>query len=392
MGLEDYAVTNRPFKKNMLCRWHRSFFGVSCLVAIAIVIFLAAQGARAQMSLTEDTLDIFSADQEREFGFRAGSLILVPIPFSNPTIGNGLAGGGAWLFTADSGSKTSSIGLGGFVTDNDSSGYALGANLKLNDNRYLVSLLAGHVDLNYDFTAGFFDFPIDQTGDLYKLELAYGFTPELSAGIGLQYADTELSTTFGGVLPPEYTLSADLEVFKYGLIAEWDRRDSDIYPTKGTRVTFDAYQGEVSGDVGADYRKAVLQGSYFRRGFGADDVLGTTATGCLASDKAPFFDACSIGMTDGLRGFSVTEYIGESLISAQIEYRGRLSDSRLGYVAFAGAALVGGTRTSSASTNGAIGVGARYRLSKDFPVDFSVDATHNSDGETLYYIFVGQAF
>ena len=362
----------------------------ACLVAVAI--FLTVEGAHAQTSLAEDTLELVSADKEREFGFRAGSFILAPIPFSNPTIGNGFAGGGAWLFTTDSGSKTSSIGLGGFLTDNDSSGFALGANLKLNNNRYLVSFLAGHVDLNYDFTAGFFDFPIEQTGDLYKFELAYGFTPELSVGIGLQYADTELSTTFGGILPPEYALSANLDVFKYGLITDWDRRDSDIYPTTGTLLTLEAYQGEITGDVGSDYSKAVLQGSYFRPGFRAGDVLGMTATGCLASDKAPFFDACSIGLTDGFRGFSVTEYIGESLISAQVEYRGRIGGSRFGYVAFAGAASVGGTQTSPAGSHGAVGVGARYRLSKDFPVDFSVDATLNTDGEALYYIFVGQAF
>lgn len=372
-------------KKVKLVRW-------ACRFLVSMTVFLAAEMAQAQTSLAEDTLDIVSADDDREFGFRAGSLILAPIPFSNPTIGNGLAGGGAWLFNADSGSKTSSIGLGGFYTDNDSSGYALGANLKLNNNRYLISFLAGHVDLNYDFTAGFFDFPINQTGDLYKLELAYGFTPELSAGFGLQYADTELSTTFGGVLPPEFALSADLEVFKYGLVAEWDRRDSDIYPTNGTLVTMDAYQGEVTGDIGSDYSKAVLQGSYFRAGFREDDVLGVTATGCLASDKAPFFDACSIGLTDGFRGFSVTEYIGDSLISAQVEYRGRFGESRLGYVAFAGAASIGGTQTSSAGTHGAAGVGARYRLSNDFPVDLSIDATINSDGDALYYIFVGQAF
>lgn len=157
-------------------------------------------------------------------------------------------------------------------------------------------------------------------------------------------------------------------------------------------MTLDAYQGEITGEVGSDYSKAVLQGSYFRPGFRAGDVLGMTATGCLASDKAPFFDACSIGLTDGFRGFSVTEYIGESLISAQVEYRGRIGGSRFGYVAFAGAASVGGTQTSSAGSHGAVGVGARYRLSKDFPVDFSVDATLNTDGEELYYIFVGQAF
>ena len=124
----------------------------------------------------------------------------------------------------------------------------------------------------------------------------------------------------------------------------------------------------------------------------ADDVLAFSATGCLASNTAPFFDTCSIGLTDGLRGFSVTEYIGESLISAQIEYRGRFSGSRLGYVAFAGASSVGGTQTSSSGIHGAVGVGARYRLSQDFLVDYAVDATLNSDGETLLYVFIGQAF
>ena len=77
----------------------------ACLVAVAI--FLTDEDAHAQTSLAEDTLDVVSADKERAFGFRAGSFILAPIPFSNPTIGNGFAGGGAWLFTTDSGSTTS---------------------------------------------------------------------------------------------------------------------------------------------------------------------------------------------------------------------------------------------------------------------------------------------
>ncbi|MGA9254256.1 MAG: hypothetical protein WBV71_17635, partial [Roseobacter sp.] len=125
---------------------------------------------------------------------------------------------------------------------------------------------------------------------------------------------------------------------------------------------------------------------------GPNDVVAMSATACRASDSAPFFDACSIGLTDGLRGFSVTDYIGDSLLSVQAEYRGRFGGSRFGYAAFAGAGVVNGTITSESGTHSAAGLGLRYRLSNAFPVDFAGDITINSDDETLYYIYVGQAF
>ena len=273
-----------------------------------------------------------------------------------------------------------------------SNGLAFGANVKLNSNRYLFSILAGKVDLRYDFTAGPLDIPLKHTGDLYKVEASYGFSTDFSVGVGLRYAKTNLSTNFGGLLPPEISASLDLDVFKYGLISEWDRRDSDLYPTTGSRITLNLFRGEVRSGSSRDYSKAVLQGTYFRPAFGDNDVLALSATLCKVSDRAPFFDACSIGLTDGMRGFSVTEYIGDGLISAQAEYRGRIGNTRLGYVAFAGAGSVNQTQTSKSGMHSAAGIGLRYRLSKSFPVDFSADVTSNSDGETLYYIYVGQSF
>ncbi|MFY0691310.1 MAG: BamA/TamA family outer membrane protein [Paracoccaceae bacterium] len=342
--------------------------------------------------MPETTLDAIPTGEATEFGFSSGSLIAVPIPFSNPTIGNGLAGGGAWLFSADSASRTSTIGLGGFRSDNGSSAVAFGADLKLNANRYMVSLLAGKADLKYDFTAGPFDIPLEQSGDLYKLEFSYGFSREFSVGVGFRYAETALSTSFAGSLPLEISATTDLKVFKFGLVSNWDRRDSDIYPTRGSLITLDMFRGEVSGFNGKDYEKAIVKGSYFRPIFEDGNVLALSATLCHASDTAPFFDACSIGLTDGLRGFSVTEYIGDRLVSAQAEYRGRIGKRRLGYVAFAGAGSVQGTLTSETGLHAAAGVGVRYRLSEAFPVDFSVDVSANTDGETLYYIYVGQSF
>ncbi len=356
------------------------------------VLLISAQFSFAQMSLSEETLDVIPTDPESEFGFRNGSFIAVPIPFKNPTIGNGLAAGGGWLFSADEQSKTSTLGIGGFRSDNGSKGLAFGTKLKLNSNRVLFSLLAGTVDLKYDFTAGPLDIPLKQTADLYKLEAAYGFSSNFSAGVGLQYAKTTISTNFSGRLPLEISAARDLDVFKFGLISEWDRRDSDLYPTTGSLMRLDLFRGEVSGLRDRDYNKAVLRSSYFFPTRGGNDVLALSATLCKASDKAPFFDSCSIGLTDSIRGFSVTEYIGKRLISAQAEYRGRFGTSRFGYVAFAGVGSVNDTRTSAAGTHAAAGIGLRFRVSKSFPVDFSADVTSNSDGETLYYVYVGQSF
>ncbi|MEM1078724.1 MAG: hypothetical protein AAGI09_09385 [Pseudomonadota bacterium] len=41
---------------------------------------------------------------------------------------------------------------------------------------------------------------------------------------------------------------------------------------------------------------------------------------------------------------------------------------------------------------GAVSLGARIRLSKSFPVDYAIDLSRNSDGESLVYVYVGQRF
>jgi hypothetical protein len=360
--------------------------------ALAAAAFGVAPASALAQSISEGSLDVVQTGDTPEFGFASGSVVVAPIPFSNPTVGSGLALGGAWLFTADPQSTTSSIGVGGFKSDNGSSGYAFGTDLSLAADRYQLSILIGEVDLTYDFNAGRFDFPLTQTASIYRLDLGYGLSREVSVGVGLRYVETSLSTDFLGDLPPEIDAALDLNVLKYGLTADWDNRDSDLYPTRGGRVALEAFRGDVRGDVGRDYDKAVLQGQVFRQGFGRRDVVAGETTACAASETAPFFDTCSLGLVDGLRGFSVTDYIGNRLLSAQAEYRGRIGGSRFGYAVFAGGGWVGETLTSDSGVHGAAGAGLRFRLSRSFPVDFSVDLTANSDGDSLYYVYVGQSF
>ncbi len=197
--------------------------------------------------MSEDAIGVVPKGEDSDIGFSNGSFIAVPIPFSNPTLGNGLAAGVAWLFSADENSNTSSIGIGGFWSDNGSEGAAVSLDLSFQSDRYSVSFLAGDLSLEYDFTSGAFDFPLKQTGTLYKLEGSYGFTPQFSVGLGLNYAEKTLSTNFNGILPPEFSPAADLEVLKVGIISQWDRRDDDIFPTTGSLISLDIFRGDVTG-------------------------------------------------------------------------------------------------------------------------------------------------
>ena len=109
--------------------------------------------------------------------------------------------------------------------------------------------------------------------------------------------------------------------------------------------------------------------------------------------QCPFFELCSIGGPDNFRGFPFGELLGQSLLSGQIEYHGRMG-KRFGYVAFADIGVVapdfGAFNSDTLSSAG--GAGRRYRLSKKTPLDFELDVDINTDGETTSYITIGQRY
>lgn len=94
-----------------------------------------------------------------------------------------------------------------------------------------------------------------------------------------------------------------------------------------------------------------------------------------------------------MRGFNSTQYLDQRLFSVQAELRQRLG-RRFGVVAFGGVGRTGPSfdQLRSGGAHAAGGIGLRYRVSMKFPVDFSVDASRNDQGEDLLYIYVGQRF
>ncbi len=204
-----------------------------------------------------------------------------------------------------------------------------------------------------------------------------------------------MSTIFrqsGSILPPEFLSDRDIEIARFSIAVDRDLRDDNFYPTKGSHFDATLTTGHFLNGRGRTYTKAVVLARRYIPVWKSGVLAGQFAL-CGADNSAPFFDACALGGVDAFRGYPATQFIGDALTSAQLEYRGRLT-KRLGFVVFAGAGLVADDLAglSSADLKTAGGLGARIRLSQSFPVDYSIDVSVNDQSEELLYVYVGQRF
>lgn len=363
------------------------------VIAILCPVLLGAGPAvfaQAGMEKASETLE--DATIEPEYGFRAGSTVVAPIPFKNPMIGTGLALGAGYLYQTDAKSNTSSFGLGALYSDNGTFGYGASGSLAWGENRWQLSATVAKVDANYDLYILRLPVPINQVGSMFKGSLLYGFTPDLSVGVSLRYMDSTVTSIGGVVLPPNIADDLAMELGNVGVVAKWDTRSNSLFPRAGHLLEFEAIRGQSLDDWSRDYAKAFVNANLYRS-LGETTVFAGRLSACSASASTPFFDLCSLGGTDAFRGFSATQYLDETLASVQIEIRQQLSE-RFRAVAFAGAGMTGPSFSdlSSGGTHVAGGLGLRYKLSKKFDADFSLDASYNDEGQELYYIYVGQRF
>ncbi len=331
-------------------------------------------------------------DQSKSFGFKSGSFIVAPIPFESPSIGSGLALGGAYLFKNDRLSDASTLAFGTFKSSNGSEGYGLGLSLSWDDDRWLMKFGFADTSLNFDVYPLGIAVPISQSLRGTSFGLAYSPIENYSFGGSLGYGEYHLNHRSNGILPFSVQRDRDLEIARLSAYATYDTRDDTIYPTTGTKLTGTLIQGHFLNLSRSSYSKAVISGSKYWS-VTPNGVFAAHAVACRAGDNAPFFDSCSLGVTDSFRGYVSTEFLDDALTSVQAEYRGRLT-KRIGFVAFAGAGSVGDDLSEAAggSFKVAGGVGLRIRLSKTFPLDYAIDVSTNDRGEELLYISVGQRF
>lgn len=288
-------------------------------------------------------------------------------------------------------SDTSFAGIAGFYTDNKSYGLGALVSTAFQNNRYKFSAFLGSVDLEYDVSQETFVLTVDQTADIGAFSFGYGLDPDTTIGLSARYLDTELAIIDpGGASVPVF---ADRrELFTTGVFYQSDTRDDTLFARSGHnfRATL-SYSTELDDRI-SDYPKAIVTFDRFHKA-SEKTVLSGRATACVTTSDAPYFDRCSLGGTDGFRGYESTEFLGESLISLQGEARNQFY-GRFAASVFAGAALVDKTFQPE-NENGikaAIGVGLRYLVLKKFPLDLSVDVSFNDASDANLYLYVGQRF
>jgi len=226
------------------------------------------------------------------------------------------------------------------------------------------------------------------------MSLAYGVTPQLSFGGALRYLNTKVTPDVPGLppIPPPFNKFLNVEIASIGFISDWDRRDDTIYATRGGLLHVEAFHNVALAGLVEDYDKAYVTYTHYLKLGQSGVLVGHTAI-CGASFDTPFFDLCGLGVTDAFRGFSATQFIDRRSLSLQVEYRRQMT-KRLGMVAFGGIGQVGPSfgDLDLGGTHSAAGLGMRYRVSKKFPLDFSIDVSRNNLGDNLLYIYVGQRF
>ena len=366
------------------------------VLALSLAVLAVAPGtASAGSNTVEPNVAAFDTPQDdAAVGFGQGSVIVVPIPFSDPTIGSGLALAAGYLFTIDEGSKPSMLGLAALRSSNGSQAYGGAANFAFDDNRWLVETMFAKAKINYDLYSSLGRLPVRQDGNLARLALSYGVTPDFSAGLALRYLDTQIVQFGSGqpAIPDPFDRFLNMKIVTPALVVDWDRRDDTIYPTRGLNLSFELSHSFTLDGLTGDYAKSFVNYTHYFNPI-PKGVIAARASVCAATSETPFFDQCSVGGTDAFRGFPVTQFLDFRSASLQVEYRQQFT-KRIGAAAFGGIAQTGGSFSdlSENGTHSAFGVGVRYRVSQKYPVDFSVDWARNNLDEDQLYIYVGQRF
>ena len=359
---------------------------------LCVWICLAATPLGAQTKPFSDQTSISRTQNTEPIGFGNGSFVVAPIPFESPSLGSGLALGGAFLFKNDRLSDASSIGFGAFKTSNDSEGVGAGLNLSWDEGTWRLRFAGAEADLNYDLFVNGAPVPVSQNLSGATVGLSYATAENVVYGGSVAYGEYTLVPRGGGILDGDFLRDRNLEIVRVSGYVEYDTRDDTFYPTSGRYASATLTNGIFLGEARSDYVKAVVSAAGYRQVF-SDSVIAARAVACHANQAAPFFDSCSLGTTDNFRGYVSTEFLDDALFSIQAEYRSGKA-GRLGFVAFAGAGAVDSdiAKAVGGKYRAAAGLGLRIRLSKSFPLDYAVDLSVNERGEDLLYISVGQRF
>ena len=372
---------------------------VSRLAAVAVFLAIGGRPGLAQ----EEATDVDSRrayvpnlrDADVPATAQKGNFVVAPIPFSNPTLDTGLILGAAYFYsqTAEQAKvqPASVTGLGVMYSQNGSNGMAVGHSGYFNEDRWRVSGALGNADLelpliglNEDSNVLSVDWLLDAR--LFVAQAARRVGKKWYAGISVLDVDVDQEFEFH-ILSSEFALRDSFRSTGVGANLTFDTRDLPTNPYEGRYFKVSALfnRDSFGGDLGYDAYSLAFR-SYHP--LTETLVLAWEVSGCRRSDGAPLWDACRIG----LRGFSSTDHMGKTSLSAQAEARWRFA-GRWGLVAFAGSGAVDNTLSGVRENDWipSYGAGLRFTIQQQKRINLRLDYARSRDSDAVSF-FVGEAF
>ncbi|WP_448211763.1 BamA/TamA family outer membrane protein [Colwellia sp. MEBiC06753] len=335
-------------------------------------------------------------DSQVPVTFDSDNLVVAPIPFSNPSLGSGLAGVVGYFYSQTPEQKAhqppSASGIGVFKSSNGSLGAAIGHVAHWDKNNWIFRGALGYADLNLqlistDFLGIDFELDWDITGVAGYAEIDRKIADHWYGGLHSIYIDLKQTFEFG-ISSIHFGIDSEVESIGVGADVLYDSRDLpsnayDGYYLKAGVTKFDTYFGS---DSTFDSYSLAVKGYHPAH---QDLTLAWKFQGCKRDGRVPLWAACQIG----LRGFPSTEYMSLQSFELETEARWRF-DKRWGVAAFVGAGVQSDTLLLSFEDEviRSYGVGVRYMIQQAERVNLRLDYARSHNNDSTIYFSVGEAF
>jgi len=335
----------------------------------------------------------------------------IPIIITEPAIGYG-GGVGLAFFSesmrdaAEHAKETGHVvppniyGIGGAMTENGTFGYAAGAMMSFDEDRWRYRGGVAKVHANLDFygigTNTGKDTHVSYTMDgILSSQQVLRRLGQSNNYLALQWIYLDLDTSFEtNSRFPFFPSSIEMAKRSSGLgfSFEHDSRDNIFTPSRGWTGSMDALFYDP--DWGSDNRMQSYRAhafAYFPIDASNDAprwILGTRIDGRAARGDVPFYQNPFIDM----RGIPAGRYQDENVGVAELELRWNVTE-RWAAIGFVGAGKVWGTRQDfgESSTEVSRGLGFRYLLARRLGLYVGIDVAKGPEDDA-FYIQIGNAW
>ena len=177
-----------------------------------------------------------------------------------------------------------------------------------------------------------------------------------------------------------------------GGLAEWDRRDHIMYPTRGfvAEARYLVFDETFGSD--RDFQRLKMTLSGYKSLGDSTRVLAGRILDVAGFGDVPFSAQAIVSGNQNLRGYANGRHRADQLLTVEAEYRWNFH-GRWGAVAFAGAGWSADSvsQMSLGDTLPGVGLGVRFRIIETYRINARVDYGWGKDDQAVY-IAIGEHF